>query len=236
MSETAQQLINRLKTALIIVDVQTGFADTTWWGPRNNPDAEANIAALLAQWQSTSQPVVFIRHDSTTAGSPLSPGQPGNDFQDILTGAPDLLVRKSVNSSFHGTPDLHAWLQDNAVEAIVVCGITTNHCCETTARVGSNLGYQVLFPLDATYTFDRCAPDGTVVPAEDIAYMTAVNLHQEFATIVTTVDLLPVPHRTQHRPMAEPPPRHRGSRANRRNGGTRRPKTSLARWPLTGHM
>lgn len=200
MTETAQQLISRLKTALIIVDVQTGFADTTWWGTRNNPDAEANIAALLAQWQSTSQPVVFIRHDSTTPGSPLYPGQPGNDLQDILTGAPDLLVRKSVNSSFHGTPDLHAWLQDNAVEAIVVCGITTNHCCETTARVGGNLGYQVLFPLDATYTFDRSAPDGTVVPAEEIASMTAVNLHREFATIVTTTDLLPVPRRTSPTP------------------------------------
>ena len=190
MTDTTQHLISRHQIALVVVDVQAGFADTTWWGPRNNPRAETNIAALLDHWRSTDQPVVFVRHDSTTEGSPLSPGQAGNDFQDILTGTPDLLVRKSVNSSFHGTPDLHAWLQANAVEAIVVCRITTNHCCETTARVGGNLGYQVLFPLDATYTFDRTAPDGTTVAAKEIARMSAVNLHGEFATIVTTAELL----------------------------------------------
>lgn len=178
------------RNALILLDVQAGFADTTWWGPRNNPAAEANITALLGHWRSTGQPVVFVRHDSTTENSPLHSGQPGNDLQDILTGTPHLLVSKSVNSAFHGTPDLHAWLQVNAVETIVVCGITTNHCCETTARVGANLGYQVLFPLDATYTFDRTGPDGTSIAADDIARMTAVNLHGEFATITTTTELL----------------------------------------------
>ena len=53
---------------------------------------------------------------------------------------------------FHGGPDLHAWLVDRKTAGIVVCGITTNHCCETTARVGGNLGHEVLFALDATYT------------------------------------------------------------------------------------
>ncbi|WP_442784966.1 isochorismatase family protein [Arthrobacter sp. MP_M4] len=108
----------------------------------------------------------------------------------MITGTPDLLVRKNVNSSFHGTPDLHAWLQENDIRELVVCGITTNHCCETTARVGGNLGYRVYFPLDATHTFDRTDPDGQNIPAAVLSRISGVNLHEEFATVVTTSDLL----------------------------------------------
>ncbi|HEY0772766.1 MAG TPA: isochorismatase family protein, partial [Nocardioidaceae bacterium] len=74
---------------------------------------------------------------------------------------------------------------------IVVCGITTNHCCETTARVGGNLGHDVLFVLDATHTFDRTGPDGTHMTADELARATATNLHGEFATVVSTRDLVP---------------------------------------------
>ena len=155
--------------ALVVVDVQRGLDDAASWGPRNNPDCEANIAALLDAWRSRGRPVVFVRHDSTEPESPLRPGLPGNEFKDVVSGAPDLLVSKSVNSSFHGTPDLDAWLRDQDLEGVVICGITTNHCCETTARVGGNLGYAVLFALDATHTFDRAAPDGTLVTADELA-------------------------------------------------------------------
>lgn len=190
VTESVPRLAPHSGTALVVVDVQRGFDDAAWWGPRNNPDCETNIAALLARWRATGRPVVFVQHDSQTPDSPLRPGQPGHDLKPVITGDPDVLVRKSVNSSFHGTPDLHRWLRNRAVDAIVVCGITTNHCCETTARVGANLGYQVLFPLDATHTFDRTGPDGTVVAAEKLSYVTGVNLHQEFATVLSTADLL----------------------------------------------
>lgn len=159
-------------------------------GPRNNPSCEANIAALLAEWRATDRPVVFVRHDSSTAGSPLLPGQPGNSFKPIVEGQPDLLVAKSVNSAFHGTPDLNGWLLQRELAGIVVAGITTNHCCETTARVGGNLGYRVLFALDATHTFDRHSPDGRLVSADELAVVTATNLDGEFATVVNTAHLL----------------------------------------------
>ena len=178
------------RAALVIVDVQKAFDDAAYWGARDNVSCEANIEALLLRWRDTGRPVVFVRHDSTGDSSPLRPGTPGNQFKDIITGTPDLLVSKSVNSSFHGTPDLHAWLQANAIEELVVCGITTNHCCETTARVGGNLGYKVYFALDATHTFDRTAPDGENVPAATLSRITGVNLHEEFATVVATADLL----------------------------------------------
>ncbi len=176
--------------ALVVVDVQQGFADPSW-GTRNNPSFENNLPVLLAAWAEAGLPLVYVRHDSTEPESPLHPDHPGNRFQDMLAAAsPDLLVTKQVNSSFHGSPDLDAWLRGNDLTGIVVTGITTNHCCETTARVGGNLGHDVRFVLDATYTFDRTGPDGTTLTADELARATATNLHDEFATVVSTRDIL----------------------------------------------
>jgi nicotinamidase-related amidase len=175
--------------ALIVVDVQRAFDDPVW-GRRNNPDCERNIEALLAHWRERERPVVFVRHDSVEPDSPLRPDRPGNAFQDIITGEPDLLVAKSVNSSFHGEPDLKAWLDGEGIDTFYLCGITTNHCCETTARVGGNLGYDVRFVLDATHTFDRPDPQGEIVTADELARATATNLHGEFATVIDTATAL----------------------------------------------
>jgi nicotinamidase-related amidase len=176
--------------ALVVVDVQRAFDDAEYWGARNNPDCERNIAALIDAWRAAGRHVVFVRHDSIEHGSPLQANRPGNEFKDVVTGKPDLLVTKHVNSAFYGEPDLHAWLQVRGIRSIAVCGITTNHCVETTSRMGGNLGYEVLVPLDATHTFDRTGPDGTVMRADELARATATNLHGEFATIVRTSDLV----------------------------------------------
>ena len=178
------------RAALLVIDVQRGFDDAAHWGARDNPACETNIAALIAHWRGRGRPLVYVRHDSTTPGSPLAPGTDGNAFKDTVTGTPDLLVTKSVNSSFHGTPDLHAWLQAEGIERVVIAGISTNHCCETTARVAGNLGYDTYFAIDATHSFDRTGLDGIRVPAATLASITANNLHGEFATVVTTADLL----------------------------------------------
>jgi nicotinamidase-related amidase len=171
--------------ALVVIDAQRGF-DDPYWGRRNNPKAEENILHLLAAWRSHGQPVVLVRHDSVTSGSPLCPGQPGNDLLPGIEGAHDLFVTKSVNSAFYGTPDLDAWLRSGRIEEVTICGITTNHCCETTARMAGNLGYRVSFVLDATFTFDRLGPDGVNVAAEELSRVTAANLHGEFASVITT--------------------------------------------------
>jgi nicotinamidase-related amidase len=177
-------------TALLVIDVQRAFADTSYWGPRNNPGCEANVAALIDAWRAAGRSLVYVRHDSVEPGSPLAPGTPGNAFQDVVSGDPDLLVTKHVNSAFYGEPDLHAWLRDRGIESIAVCGITTNHCVETTARMGANLGYDVLFAIDATHTFDRTGPDGETLTADELARATATSLHEEFATVVRTEELV----------------------------------------------
>jgi nicotinamidase-related amidase len=175
--------------ALVVVDAQQGFDDPSW-GRRNNPACDENIAALASEWARLGRPLVHVRHDSALPGSPLHPDNAGNRLKSYLTDEPDLLVTKQVNSAFHGNPDLHAWLENQSVAGIVICGITTNHCCETTARVGGNLGHEVLFVLDATHTFDRTGPHGTTLTADELATATAVNLHEEFATVTTTAELL----------------------------------------------
>jgi nicotinamidase-related amidase len=181
--------------ALVVIDVQQGFDDPAW-GRRDNPACEDHIAELIGAWREAGRPVVIVRHDSTSPGSPLRPGQPGNDLRAFLTDhgiVGDVLITKSVNSAFYGDPDLHQWLTDRGITRLTLCGVTTNHCCETTARMAGNLGYDVTFVIDATHTFDRVAPDGSVIPAEEISRVTAANLHGEFATVRTTRDVLGAP-------------------------------------------
>ena len=187
MSEPA--LLDLDGTALLVVDVQRGLDDPSW-GRRDNPSCEENVAALIAEWRAGGRPLVFVRHDSTEPDSPLRPERRGNAFKDVVDGTPDLVVAKTVNSAFYGEPDLDAWLRGRGIDAIAVCGITTNHCCETTARMAGNLGYRVLFVTDATHTFDRHAPDGTLVSAEELHRATDTSLHGEFAAVVRTADLV----------------------------------------------
>jgi nicotinamidase-related amidase len=191
-SPSRRQAQRMTTTALIVIDVQRGFDDPDFWGPRNNPDVEANIAALLQAWAPTGQPIVLVRHDSTTPGSPLAAGTPGNAFKPELGSvAPDLMFAKNVNSAFHGEADLHAWLTRRGITDIVLAGIQTNMCVETTARVGGNLGYRVRVALDATFTFDLKGPDGTLLTADQLATATAVNLHGGgFAEVTTTKEVL----------------------------------------------
>lgn len=183
--------------ALVVVDVQKGFEEADFWGPRNNPGADDNIADLIDVWQSTGRPVVFVRHDSSKPRSPLRPGYEGNDFKEYVqerrgkgAGA-ELFVTKTVNSAFLGTPDLGAWLQAERISQFVLVGIQTNMCVETTARMGGNLGYDVVVAYDATYTFDLEGPFGWRRSADEVAQASAVSLHGGgFARVVTSKEVV----------------------------------------------
>jgi nicotinamidase-related amidase len=182
--------------ALLVIDMQRGFDDLDFWGPTANPDCEANVAALVDRWKSDDEPVVVVRHDSRSEGSPLHPSSPGNALVDAVTAAePALLLTKNVNSAFYGDPDLHAWLGEHGIRELVICGIQTNMCVETTARMAGNLGYDVTVVLDATRTFDLSAEIaglGTVArTAAELMTSTALVLQQGgFARVVRTVDMI----------------------------------------------
>ncbi|TIC85622.1 cysteine hydrolase family protein [Nocardioides sp. GY 10127] len=176
---------------LLVIDVQEGFKDPSW-GPRNNPDAERNIRRLTDAWQAGGRPVVVVRHDSTDPSSTLRPGQPGNDLvPQVAALEPALLVTKSVNSCFYGTPSLEDWLREHGAAQLVVVGATTNHCVETTSRMAGNLGFDTTLAIDATWTYDLEGPHGLRLTAEELHTATAVNLEGgEFARVRTTDEVL----------------------------------------------
>ena len=175
--------------ALLVIDVQKGF-DAPGWGPRNNPGAEAAVARLLQAWRSAAWPVVHARHVSVEVGSALGPAQPGVEIKpeaEPREGEP--LFQKSVNSAFIGT-GLEEYLRSEGIESLVMVGLTTNHCVSTTARMAGNLGFRTFVVADATATFDRRGPDGTLHPAELVHEVELASLHGEFATVLTADDVL----------------------------------------------
>ena len=177
-------------TALIVVDVQKGFDDEEYWGPRNNPDCEDNVERLIAAWREQDWPIVFVRHSSTHPSSPLAPSSPGYAFKDMITGEPDLLITKTVHSAFYGDVDLDAWLTEHEISGVAVCGIQTNMCCETTARMASDLGYEMIFVIDATHTFDLATSTRQVHMAREISRFTALTLEADFGNVMRTAELV----------------------------------------------
>lgn len=172
-------------SALLVVDMQLGFDDPAW-GRRNNPDAEANVAALIAAWRRAKAPVIHVHHDSADSNGLLRRGSPGNAVKpeaEPLGNEP--LYRKAANSAFIGTA-LEADLRVAGISCLVVAGLTTNHCVSTTARMAGNLGFATMVASDATAAFDRVQIDGRVRPAEDVHLAALSDLQDEFAEIVDT--------------------------------------------------
>jgi len=177
------------KAALIIIDVQKGF-DSPYWGVRNNPHAESNIAKLIHVWREKKRPIVHVRHMSTEPESPLRPGQDGNEFKHEASPLDDEHVEeKEVNSAFIGT-GLEEYLRRNNIDTVVIVGLTTDHCISTSTRMSGNLGFKTYVVSDATATFNRTGYDGTPYSADDVHSYALASLHQEFASVLKTEDIL----------------------------------------------
>jgi nicotinamidase-related amidase len=177
-------------TALILIDIQQGFDDLSYWGARNNPGAEKNAGEILTAWRKRGLPVFHVKHNSTNPKSKLAPGQPGNEIQEVVKPLPsEPVISKNVNSAFIGT-DLKERLDKQQIKSLVMVGLTTDHCVSTSVRMAGNLGYNVQVISDATATFDKVLPSGEKLNAELIHQANLASLHNEFATVITTQELL----------------------------------------------
>lgn len=179
-------------TALLIVDLQKAIDDPRWSriGPRNNPQAEANVAALLAAWRRDGRPVVHIRHDSVEPDSTYRPGGPGHAFKEEAMPLPaETVIGKRVNSAFIGTR-LDEWLRGRGIATLVVAGVITNNSVEATVRMAGNLGYDVRLVADACFTFARLDRSGRLRTADEVHDLSLANMDGEYATVVDTADVL----------------------------------------------
>ncbi len=176
-------------TALLLIDVQVGLDDPRL-GRRNNPDAERNMARLLAAWRARGRPVFHVRHMSTEPDSPLRPELPGNAIKsEVAPRGGELVIQKQVNAAFIGT-DLSQRLNQAGIQSLVIVGLTSDHCVSSTARMAGDLGYRAIVVADATAAHEVRSYDGTLHSAETVHELALANLHQEFATILTTEQVL----------------------------------------------
>ena len=179
------------QTALILIDIQKGFDNISYWGgERNNLDAEVNAAKLLKLWRQCQLPFFHVQHCSVDTDSILTATSPGNAFKDAVKPLPgEVVIRKSVNSAFIGT-DLKSKLDMQNIHTVIIFGLTTEHCVSTTARMSGNYGYKTFVVSDACAAFKKVGINNEVYNAETIHLTALAHLKDEFATIVTTTEIM----------------------------------------------
>ncbi|WP_342618057.1 isochorismatase family protein [Rhodoferax sp. GW822-FHT02A01] len=181
-----------MNTCLLVIDAQESFRQRPSW---NEALAAAYLAeqnALISGAVAKGIPVIRIFHSDPPeeAANPFSlvsgfvrPVQGLADFSAAAT------FTKGRHSALVGT-GLQVWLTENHIRKIIVSGIRTEQCCETTARHASDLGWEIDYVLDATLTFDMTQPNGLPLSAADIKARTATVLDGRFARVCSVAQAL----------------------------------------------
>jgi nicotinamidase-related amidase len=178
------------QSALLVIDAQASFIATPRWARRANPAFEANVAALVEAHRAAGLPVFYFLHTDGDAEFAIgSPHLRLMDFLAPLAGEPVLI--KDTRNCFTSTT-LQARLVSLGVRRLAITGIQTEQCCETTARVATDLGYAVDFVIDATDTFPIPHFDapGQELGVEAVIERTEYALRRRFARIVKTAVLV----------------------------------------------
>ncbi|WP_122556160.1 cysteine hydrolase family protein [Pseudomonas viridiflava] len=176
-------------SALVLIDMQQGINHPKL-GRRNNPQAEACMSELLSAWREAGRPVIHVRHFSTSPSSVFWPEQSGVEYQPaFVPQADERELSKQVPDAFCGS-FLEMWLRSDGIRQMVIAGVVTNNSVESTARSGGNLGFEVIVAHDACFTFDQADFFGTPRSAEDVHAMSLANLHGEYATVLSTAQIL----------------------------------------------
>ena len=181
-----------MKTCLIVIDAQESFRHRPYSTERDMPQYLAAQNALIAGCVERGVPIVRVLH----ADGPAEPANPfaveSGHVRPLEGLAPfDEAARflKHRHSALVGT-GLDVWLTRHGIQRLIVSGIRTEQCCETTTRHASDLGWEVDYVTDATLTYDMQQPDGTPLAAADIKARTATVLAGRFATLCTVDEAL----------------------------------------------
>lgn len=176
-----------MNTALLVIDVQESFRHEPDFGASALPAYMAEQNALIDGCVARGIPVVRILHSDgpESADNPfaLASGlvRPMDGLSEFEPAATFI---KHRHSALVGT-GLDVWLTENGIRRLIVSGIRTEQCCETTTRHASDLGWEVDLVTDATLTFDMTQPDGSPLSAADIRARTATVLQGRFCTLVS---------------------------------------------------
>ncbi len=181
-----------MKTCLIVIDVQESFRHRAYFNASATATYLEQQNALIAGCEERGVPIVRILH--------IDSGAPADDpfalasghvvpMQDLREFTPAAHFDKHRHSALVGT-GLGEWLSGHGIERLIISGIRTEQCCETTTRHASDLGWDVDYVTDATLTFDMLQPDGRPLSAVDIKARTATVLSERFATLCTVEQAL----------------------------------------------
>ncbi|MFJ4014809.1 isochorismatase family protein [Microbacterium sp. NPDC090014] len=178
-------------TALLVIDAQESFRQRPdEWAATANPGVIDNISQLVAYARRSGDAVVWVTHSEPGSGGVFDPA---NGFvrvvSDLDPQSDEIAVTKTTVNAFTST-DLEDQLRRRGVRRVVVCGIRTEQCCETAARMAADLGFMVEFVTDATTTSAIEATDGlAAVSGDEIMQRTeSILAARGFATIVRTAD------------------------------------------------
>ena len=143
--------IGPTKAALLIVDVQEAAVAL---GPLRGAEVVRNIGALAAASRTAGLDVIYVQHDGAP-GEDTEPGTPGWPIHAAIAPRSDeVVVRKRFNSAFRET-DLRDRLVDRGVDTLVLTGVQTEYCVDTTCRVAFEYGFRVIVPDWGHTTYDN---------------------------------------------------------------------------------
>ena len=140
------------QTALIVIDVQESFRVRPNWSAVNHPDIAERVTVLVDAARAKGDLVVWVLHTEPGTGGAFDPAS-GHvrliEGLEPIEGEP--IVTKTSHNAFT-TTNLQQILTLHGIREVVISGIRTEQCCETTTRVASDLGYDVVFVTEATAT------------------------------------------------------------------------------------
>ena len=181
-----------MHTALLMIDVQESFRHRPYWSQTGADVFLRHANALIEGARARGIPIVRVFHTdgSDDVANPFSVASGLVRPLDGLAGFEAAhTIRKHRHSALVGT-DLGVWLTHNGIRRVIVAGIRTEQCCETTTRHASDEGWTVDFCGDATLTFDMRTPSGRTLSAAEIRERTETVLVDRFASLVNVEQAL----------------------------------------------